>query len=115
MAAPFARGPREAAEPPRERPDPTTGGVRESTPLAHEDVLVELARAAARAPVHVAREALPQSQPGLAQDVRVERLRVVDDDYDRSGRGKLVASVGEDVDHGVDVVAERAAGAAAGG
>ena len=45
-----------------------------------EHVLEELARAAARAPVHVPAEALVEPQAGALEDLRVEVAPVVDDD-----------------------------------
>src|SRR5580765_7610906 len=101
--------------PPCEPWHPTTGRVRASTRLAHEHVLVELARAAARAAVHVAREALPEAQPRPAQDLRIEPLGVVHDDHHRRAVGERLPRLTEDVDHRVDVLAVGPPRAAGGG
>src|SRR5262245_4867045 len=95
--------------------DPTPVRGPESTRLAHEYVLEELACAAARAAVDVPGEPLGEPQAGAGEDLRVERLGVVDDDDHRGAVGEVLSRAGEDVGHPVDVLAQRTPRAAAGG
>src|SRR6266536_774283 len=71
-----------------------------------EYVLVKLARAAAGAPVDVARQTLLKGQRRPIEDLRIEILRVVHHDDHRCPSGKLPTSVGERRDHVLDVVAD---------
>src|SRR5207302_7052630 len=69
-----------------------------------EDVLEELARAAARAPVDVPSQAGLEREPGALQDRRIEIAAVVDDDQDRGTRRERARDVSQ---HGGDPVGVR--------
>src|SRR4051794_15488826 len=88
------------------RPGPIPG----QSPLRHaadQDVLEELAGAAARAAVHMARQALLELEARRLEQLRVEPARVVDDDHDGRARLELPGRVREHLDHALDVRAQR--------
>src|SRR4051794_13990016 len=60
-----------------------------------DDLLVELARPPAGAPVHVAQPLLADAQAGAGEDRPEELARVVDDEHHRSARGEEPARVRE--------------------
>src|SRR5262245_31898068 len=75
---------------------------------AEQDVLEELARAAARPAVHVARNSSLEAQAGVVEDRRVQVLRVVHDDQHAPLWCELRSGGGEHLAHRLGVRVERA-------